>query len=124
MGFKDYMDRHGKFITQQEANQRVEEMKLIRLELTRRLEHEQQARQAQARQLVVEVEQQQDDKEPTTATRRTTKRRTKGKPNQRSTKTTDTEPTTTSSSTTTTTTTVSPVEIPTNESTPAVTASS
>ena len=121
MGFKDYMDRHGKFITQQEANQRVEEMKTIRLELTRRLEHEQQARQAQARQLVVEVEQ--DDKEPTADTRRTTKRRTKGKPNQRSTKTTDTEPTTISSSTTTTTT-VSPVEIPTNESTPAVTASS
>lgn len=38
MGFKSYMDNTGKFITQDEADNRVEEMKLMREELLRRIE--------------------------------------------------------------------------------------
>jgi len=37
MGFKDYMDRNGKFITQAEADARVEEMKEVRRQLLTRL---------------------------------------------------------------------------------------
>lgn len=38
MGFKSYMDNSGKFITQAEADNRVEEMKRMREELLRRIE--------------------------------------------------------------------------------------
>jgi phosphoribosylformylglycinamidine (FGAM) synthase PurS component len=38
MGFKEYMDRNGKFITETEANARVEEMKQVRAELIYRME--------------------------------------------------------------------------------------
>lgn len=40
MGFKTYMDSTGKFITQAEADQRVEEMRQMREELLKRIEHE------------------------------------------------------------------------------------
>lgn len=40
MGFKEYMDRHGKFITQAEADARVEDMKQVRLALLERLEQQ------------------------------------------------------------------------------------
>lgn len=40
MGFKEYMDRNGKFITEQEAEERVYEMKLAREHLLERIEHE------------------------------------------------------------------------------------
>ncbi len=38
MGFKSYMDNSGKFISQAEADNRVEEMKQMREELLRRIE--------------------------------------------------------------------------------------
>lgn len=38
MGFKEYMDRNGKFITEAEADARVEEMKRVRAELIMRME--------------------------------------------------------------------------------------
>jgi hypothetical protein len=38
MGFKSYMDNSGKFITQAEADNRVEEMKRMREELLKRIE--------------------------------------------------------------------------------------
>jgi phosphoribosylformylglycinamidine (FGAM) synthase PurS component len=38
MGFKEYMDRNGKFITEAEANARVDEMKRVRAELIYRME--------------------------------------------------------------------------------------
>jgi hypothetical protein len=38
MGFKEYMDRNGKFITETEANARVDEMKRVRAELIYRME--------------------------------------------------------------------------------------
>lgn len=38
MGFKSYMDSHGKYITQYEADTRVEEMKVMRADLLRRIE--------------------------------------------------------------------------------------
>ena len=37
MGFKDYMDKHGKFITEAEADRRVEEMQMMRESLLQRL---------------------------------------------------------------------------------------
>ena len=37
MGFKTYMDNCGKFITQQEADTRVEEMKRMREDLLQRI---------------------------------------------------------------------------------------
>lgn len=40
MGFKEYMDKNGKFITQAEADARVEEMRQVRLALMERLEHQ------------------------------------------------------------------------------------
>lgn len=40
MGFKEYMDQNGKFITEAEARARVEEMHRIRTELMSRLQHE------------------------------------------------------------------------------------
>jgi hypothetical protein len=44
MGFKDYMDRHGRYITEADAAYRVEEMQQIRHALQSRLEHEKQQR--------------------------------------------------------------------------------
>lgn len=45
-GFKDFMDNHGKYISQADADQRVEEMQLVRRQLIQRLqiehEHEEQ----------------------------------------------------------------------------------
>mmetsp|Transcript_14830 Transcript_14830/g.22222 ORF Transcript_14830/g.22222 Transcript_14830/m.22222 type:complete len:295 (-) Transcript_14830:51-935(-) len=38
MGFKNYMDSHGKYITQYEADMRVEEMKVMRSDLLARIE--------------------------------------------------------------------------------------
>jgi len=38
MGFKSYMDSHGKYITQYEADMRVEDMKLMRSDLLKRIE--------------------------------------------------------------------------------------
>ncbi len=40
MGFKSHMDSMGKFITQSEADHRVEEMKAMREDLLRRIEFE------------------------------------------------------------------------------------
>jgi hypothetical protein len=37
MGFKSYMDSNGKFITEQEAQSRIEEMERMRLELMDRI---------------------------------------------------------------------------------------
>jgi hypothetical protein len=44
MGFKELMDKNGKFITQADADQRVEEMKEVRLSLMARLEADKQNR--------------------------------------------------------------------------------
>lgn len=44
MGFKDYMDRNGKFITEVDANRRVEEMASIRQALMERLDFEEEQR--------------------------------------------------------------------------------
>lgn len=40
MGFKEYMDNTGKFITEAEADARVEEMRRVRESLLQRLEYE------------------------------------------------------------------------------------
>lgn len=40
MGFKEYMDQNGRFITQTEADRRVEEMHRVRSELLNRLEYQ------------------------------------------------------------------------------------
>jgi predicted Holliday junction resolvase-like endonuclease len=42
MGFKTYMDSHGKYITQHEADMRVEDMKRMRADLLRRIEFDKQ----------------------------------------------------------------------------------
>lgn len=42
MAFKEYMDQNGRYITQVEADKRVEEMKRVRENLMRKLEHENQ----------------------------------------------------------------------------------
>jgi hypothetical protein len=47
MGFKDYMDRNGQFITEEDAADRVEEMHRVRAALMLRLEHERQVQEAQ-----------------------------------------------------------------------------
>ncbi|KAL7562265.1 hypothetical protein ACA910_004070 [Epithemia clementina (nom. ined.)] len=49
MGFKDYMNRNGKFITEEEAERRVQEMKLIRQQLSDRLDYEYSVRKDQER---------------------------------------------------------------------------
>jgi len=54
MGFKDYMDSNGRFISQAEADGRVREMELVRNDLLLRLEEEQQ-RKADARRLIKEA---------------------------------------------------------------------
>eukprot|EP00527_Entomoneis_sp_CCMP2396_P005495 CAMPEP_0198143276 /NCGR_PEP_ID=MMETSP1443-20131203/6262_1 /TAXON_ID=186043 /ORGANISM="Entomoneis sp., Strain CCMP2396" /LENGTH=274 /DNA_ID=CAMNT_0043806493 /DNA_START=76 /DNA_END=901 /DNA_ORIENTATION=+ len=62
MGFKDYMDQNGKFITEVDADQRVEEMTKIRKALTDRLDFEEEQRElqefeiAQAHQAVMKEE--------------------------------------------------------------------
>ena len=55
MGFKDYMDSNGRFISQEQADGRVREMELVRNELLQRLEEEQQ-RKADARRLLMEAQ--------------------------------------------------------------------
>lgn len=40
MGFKEYMDSRGKFITQAEADERVQEMQRVRESLLERLDYE------------------------------------------------------------------------------------
>ena len=40
MGFKEYMDQNGRFITEAEADERVEEMRRVRESLLHRLEYE------------------------------------------------------------------------------------
>ena len=40
MGFKEYMDKYGKFITQADADMRVVQMKRMRKDLMDRLEHD------------------------------------------------------------------------------------
>ena len=40
MGFKEYMDQYGKFITEAEAEERVQEMRRVRESLLERLEYE------------------------------------------------------------------------------------
>lgn len=47
MGFKEFMDSHGRFITQAEADARVEEMKILRQALLLRLNAEKEEREAQ-----------------------------------------------------------------------------
>ena len=42
MGFSDYMQRNGKYITEVEADQRVQEMAMIRQALMNRLDYEEQ----------------------------------------------------------------------------------
>jgi len=51
MGFKEFMDRNGKFITQAEADQRVADMKEIRTALLDRLAIEKEHRKEIERQL-------------------------------------------------------------------------
>lgn len=46
MGFKEYMDRNGKFITEREANARVEEMQRVRASLMERLARDKQKKEA------------------------------------------------------------------------------
>mmetsp|Transcript_29393 Transcript_29393/g.41332 ORF Transcript_29393/g.41332 Transcript_29393/m.41332 type:complete len:287 (+) Transcript_29393:348-1208(+) len=47
MGFKDYMDRNGKFITEAEADTRVEEMRAVREELMVRLNYDKRMKEIQ-----------------------------------------------------------------------------
>ena len=47
MGFKEYMDRQGKFITQAEADMRVAQMQQTRQALLERLDYERQQEQKQ-----------------------------------------------------------------------------
>lgn len=47
MGFKEYMDQNGRFITEEERDERVEEMRRVRESLLERLEHERQQAQKQ-----------------------------------------------------------------------------
>lgn len=52
MGFKEYMDQYGRFITEAEASERVLEMKRVRESLLDRLNYEQQQAQKQHDKLV------------------------------------------------------------------------
>jgi hypothetical protein len=52
MGFKEYMDQAGNFITQAEADARVEEMRRVRESLLARLDYEERAQQKQHDKLV------------------------------------------------------------------------
>ena len=52
MGFKEYMDNAGKFITEAEADARVQEMRRVRESLLERLEYEQKVAQEQHDKLV------------------------------------------------------------------------
>jgi hypothetical protein len=51
MGFKEFMDRHGRYITQAEADARVAEMKIVRQALLKRLNEERDERQADQNEL-------------------------------------------------------------------------
>lgn len=51
MGFKEYMDTNGKFITEAEASRRVEEMRLVREDLQRKLQEEKQHKASIAKQM-------------------------------------------------------------------------
>ena len=52
MGFKEYMDRQGKFITQAEADARVAQMQHTRQTLLERLDYERQQEQARKARIV------------------------------------------------------------------------
>eukprot|EP00977_Amphora_coffeiformis_P003329 scaffold618_cov175-Amphora_coffeaeformis.AAC.11 len=52
MGFKEYMDQNGRFITEAEADERVEEMRRVRESLLQRLEYERAQAQKQHDKLV------------------------------------------------------------------------
>ena len=54
MGFKDFMDSNGRFISQEQADMRVREMERVREDLLQRLDDDQQ-RQAEARQVIQEA---------------------------------------------------------------------
>lgn len=58
MGFKEYMDNHGKFITQADAEARVDEMKRVRAVLQQRLQAERDFHEAAKRE--IEQAQQED----------------------------------------------------------------
>ena len=47
MGFKEYMDQKGRFITEAEADERVEEMRRVRESLLQRLDYEREQAQKQ-----------------------------------------------------------------------------
>uniref|UniRef100_A0A7S1D715 HIG1 domain-containing protein n=1 Tax=Cyclophora tenuis TaxID=216820 RepID=A0A7S1D715_CYCTE len=53
MGFKEYMDRNGKFITEEDANTRVIEMHQVREQLKLRLQHEKDVQDANAQELAI-----------------------------------------------------------------------
>ena len=57
MGFKEYMDQNGKFITEAEADARVEEMRRVRESLLQRLDYEEQQAKKQRDKLVQAHEQ-------------------------------------------------------------------
>jgi len=61
MGFKEYMDRNGKFITEEEADARVDEMKRVRAQLIYRMELDKQYQQELAHE--IEAAHDQDVKE-------------------------------------------------------------
>jgi phosphoglycolate phosphatase-like HAD superfamily hydrolase len=52
MGFQDYMSRAGRFITEAEAEERVQEMRRVRESLLERLEYENKKNKAQHDKLV------------------------------------------------------------------------
>ena len=54
MGFKDYMDSNGRFISQEQADMRIREMELVREDLLRQLQEDDQ-RKAESRRLLKEA---------------------------------------------------------------------
>jgi uncharacterized protein (UPF0305 family) len=57
MGFKEFMDRNGRFISRQQAQERVEEMQGMRMQLLQTLERERQGA-AQRKQVLMEAHEQ------------------------------------------------------------------
>ncbi|GAX17442.1 hypothetical protein FisN_5Hh090 [Fistulifera solaris] len=77
MGFKEFMDRNGKFITEADAMARVEEMHRIRTELMERLHHEREVQDEARRELLaahaeVEASKKKKSKKHTTDQHQTT----------------------------------------------------
>lgn len=69
MGFKEYMDSAGKYITEQEADERVAEMVAVRQSLLQRLEYEQQEAKKQHDKLVQAHRQDVEEKHERAASR-------------------------------------------------------